>query len=145
MHEAIIRTLKQIEADTGSRPEALLYRGAWEEWPPHEIDIAVPLSPRDLKVKKAAIFRHESQKDSALFPGPDDRASSGNVPRIEIGTPRTSTISLACPSFTLWKALSAGTAKRSDSPGLDPRRIAPLFSGVCLEYRARPADVYRCY
>jgi glucosamine-6-phosphate deaminase len=51
----------------------LLYRGAWEEWPPHEIDIAVPLSPRDLKVKKAAIFRHESQKDSALFPGPDAR------------------------------------------------------------------------
>jgi glucosamine-6-phosphate deaminase len=71
--EAIIRTLKQIEADTGSRPEALLYRGAWEEWPPHEIDIAVPLSPRDLKQKKAAIFRHESQKDSALFPGPDAR------------------------------------------------------------------------
>ena len=24
------------------------------------------------KRKKAAIFRHESQKDSALFPGPDD-------------------------------------------------------------------------
>ncbi len=29
-------------------------------------------SPRDLEQKRAAIFRHESQKDTALFPGPDD-------------------------------------------------------------------------
>ncbi|MBI2825171.1 MAG: glucosamine-6-phosphate deaminase [Planctomycetia bacterium] len=71
--EAIIRALVEIEAETGSRPEVLLYRGAWQEWAPHEIDVAVPLSPRDLKQKKAAIFRHESQKDSALFPGPDTR------------------------------------------------------------------------
>jgi glucosamine-6-phosphate deaminase len=71
--EAILRALKQLEQETGHRPEALLYRGAWQEWAPHEIDIAVPLSPRDLKQKKAAIFRHESQKDSALFPGPDTR------------------------------------------------------------------------
>jgi glucosamine-6-phosphate deaminase len=56
----------------GTRPEVLLYRGAWQEWAPHEIEIAVPLSPADVKQKKAAIFRHESQKDSALFPGPDD-------------------------------------------------------------------------
>lgn len=33
----------------------------------------MPLSPRDLERKKAAIFRHESQKDSALFPGSDRR------------------------------------------------------------------------
>jgi glucosamine-6-phosphate deaminase len=71
--EAIIRTLRQLEDETGSRPEALLYRGAWQEWPTYEIDIAVPLSPRDLEQKKAAIFRHESQKDAALFPGPDSR------------------------------------------------------------------------
>src|SRR4029079_8943077 len=45
---AILRALKQLEQETGSRPEALLYRGAWQEWAPHEIDIAVPLSPRDL-------------------------------------------------------------------------------------------------
>lgn len=70
--EAIFRALNELEQDTGSRPDVLLYRGAWQEWPPHEIEIAVPLSPRDLEQKKAAIFRHESQKDSALFPGPDD-------------------------------------------------------------------------
>ena len=70
--EAVYRAIKGIEADTGSRPEVLLYRGAWQEWAPHVIDIAVPLSPGDLKLKKTAIFRHESQKDTALFPGPDD-------------------------------------------------------------------------
>ena len=70
--QVIFRALQQIETDTGSRPEVLLYRGAWQEWAPHVINIAVPLSPGDLKLKKTAIFRHESQKDSALFPGPDD-------------------------------------------------------------------------
>jgi glucosamine-6-phosphate deaminase len=70
--EAIFRAIGEIERDTGSCPQVLLYRGAWQEWAPHEIDVAVPLSPRDLKQKRAAIFMHESQKDSALFPGPDD-------------------------------------------------------------------------
>jgi glucosamine-6-phosphate deaminase len=70
--EAIFRAVQALQRETGSRPEVLLYRGAWQEWAPHEIEIAVPLSPRDLQLKRAAIFRHESQKDSALFPGPDD-------------------------------------------------------------------------
>ncbi|HVX60488.1 MAG TPA: glucosamine-6-phosphate deaminase [Pirellulales bacterium] len=71
--EAIFRALKELEAANGCRPEALLYRGAWQEWPLHEIEIAVPLSPRDLDRKRNAIFMHESQKDTALFPGSDSR------------------------------------------------------------------------
>jgi len=70
--EVVFRALRGIEEATGGRPEVLLYRGAWQEWALHRIDVAVPLSPGDLKLKKTAIFRHESQKDSALFPGPDD-------------------------------------------------------------------------
>ena len=50
-----------------------LYRGAWHEWEPHEIEMAVPLSPKELLRKRNAIFKHESQKDQALFPGPDVR------------------------------------------------------------------------
>lgn len=50
-----------------------LYRGAWHEWEPYEIDMAVPLSPEEVRRKQAAIFKHESQKDRALFPGPDMR------------------------------------------------------------------------
>ena len=50
-----------------------LYRGAWHEWPIDEIEMAVPMSPDELMRKRKAIFRHQSQKDSALFPGSDAR------------------------------------------------------------------------
>ncbi len=52
--------------------EFWLYRGAWQEWEPHEIDMAVPLSPDEVRRKRMAIFKHESQKDRALFPGATD-------------------------------------------------------------------------
>jgi glucosamine-6-phosphate deaminase len=71
--EAIFRALREIEDATGARPEVLLYRGAWQEYDLHEIEIAVPLSPTDLRRKRKAIFMHESQKDDALFPGTDPR------------------------------------------------------------------------
>lgn len=54
-------------------PEVWLYRGAWQEWEPYQIERAVPLSPDDLDKKKSAIFRHESQKDRAMFPGNTDK------------------------------------------------------------------------
>ncbi|TWT93889.1 6-phosphogluconolactonase [Stieleria varia] len=50
-----------------------LYRGAWQEWPIEQIEMAVPLSPREVDRKRVAIFKHESQKDRALFPGTDLR------------------------------------------------------------------------
>jgi len=53
--------------------EIWLYRGAWQEWEVSDIEMAVPLSPADLIKKRRAIFRHQSQKDKAMFPGPDDR------------------------------------------------------------------------
>lgn len=71
--EAIFLALDEIQAATGSRPEVLLYRGAWQEYELHEIEIAIPLSPSDIAIKRKAIFMHESQKDEALFPGSDPR------------------------------------------------------------------------
>ncbi|SDM89356.1 glucosamine-6-phosphate deaminase, partial [Pedobacter antarcticus] len=50
-----------------------LYRGAWLEYDTHEIEMAVPLSPQELEKKKYAIFKHQSQKDRAVFPGDDAR------------------------------------------------------------------------
>ncbi len=50
-----------------------LYRGAWQEWDINEIEMAVPLSPQELAKKRKAIFKHQSQKDRPLFPGPDPR------------------------------------------------------------------------
>jgi glucosamine-6-phosphate deaminase len=57
----------------GQSFEVWLYRGAWEEWEPHEIERVVPLCPEDVERKKQAIFRHQSQKDHAMFPGPLDQ------------------------------------------------------------------------
>jgi glucosamine-6-phosphate deaminase len=56
-----------------SESETWLYRGAWQEWGLDELDIVVPLSPDEVARKRAAIFRHQSQKDRAMFPGADDR------------------------------------------------------------------------
>ena len=50
-----------------------LYRGAWQEWEIENIDMAVPLSPDELLRKRRAIFKHQSQKDRAMFPGSDAR------------------------------------------------------------------------
>jgi glucosamine-6-phosphate deaminase len=50
-----------------------LYRGAWHEWAVHEIEMAVPMSPQQLRKKRQAIFMHQSQKDSPPFPGDDSR------------------------------------------------------------------------
>ncbi len=52
--------------------EVWLYRGAWQEWGPEQVEMAVPLAPSEVDRKRAAIFKHESQKDKALFPGPYD-------------------------------------------------------------------------
>ena len=54
-------------------PEVWLYRGAWQEWPITEATWLVPLSQEELRLKIQAIFKHQSQKDSAPFPGQDDR------------------------------------------------------------------------
>ena len=50
-----------------------LYRGAWQEWGIEDIEMAVPISPDELLKKRKAIFKHQSQKDSAVFPGHDPR------------------------------------------------------------------------
>ncbi|REJ69109.1 MAG: glucosamine-6-phosphate deaminase [Planctomycetota bacterium] len=71
---AILHACDRIkEADWYQECEVYLYRGAWHEWDPDELDIAVPLSPKEAMRKRTAIFKHESQKDRALFPGPDKR------------------------------------------------------------------------
>ena len=70
---AVIEALKQVESrEWAQQCELWLYRGAWQEWEPHEIEMAVPLSPNEVERKRMAIFKHESQKDRALFPGPTD-------------------------------------------------------------------------
>jgi glucosamine-6-phosphate deaminase len=70
---AVTRALEEVrDREWAKQCELWLYRGAWQEWEPHEIEMAVPLSPDEVVRKRMAIFKHESQKDRALFPGPSD-------------------------------------------------------------------------
>ncbi len=80
--EAIFAAVRVVRKNVSTRmkddPPATpfdvwLYKGAWEEWEPHEIEMAVPMTPEVLERKKQAIFRHQSQKDKAMFPGGTDR------------------------------------------------------------------------
>lgn len=50
-----------------------MYRGAWAEWPIEEIEMAVPISPEELRAKRNSILKHQSQMDSAPFLGNDER------------------------------------------------------------------------
>jgi len=65
---------RALAARRPPRPEVWLYRGAWQEWSTTEADVLVPLSQDELRAKILAIFKHQSQKDTAPFPGElDDR------------------------------------------------------------------------
>jgi glucosamine-6-phosphate deaminase len=71
--EAVTRALEEYVTAGGTRPEVWLYRGAWQEWGVTEATWLVPLSQEELRLKIQAIFKHQSQKDTAPFPGPDER------------------------------------------------------------------------
>ncbi len=71
---AIFEAVERVmEEDWYTACELWLYRGAWQEWEPDRIEMAVPLSPPELLRKRSAIFKHQSQKDRAMFPGTDQR------------------------------------------------------------------------
>jgi glucosamine-6-phosphate deaminase len=71
--EAVDQAVAEFVAAGQRRPEVWLYRGAWQEWPVTEATFLVPMSQEELRLKIQAIFKHQSQKDSAPFPGSDDR------------------------------------------------------------------------
>jgi len=50
-----------------------MYRGAWAEWEIDHIEMAVPISPEQLRNKRNSILRHQSQMESAPYLGNDER------------------------------------------------------------------------
>lgn len=50
-----------------------MYRGAWAEWEIENIEMAVPISPEELRTKRNSILKHQSQMESAPFMGNDER------------------------------------------------------------------------
>jgi glucosamine-6-phosphate deaminase len=73
-HRMCLETVEAaLEQYSGEKPDVWYYRGAWQEWDVREADVLVPLSEDELRCKILAIFKHQSQKDRAPFPGQDDR------------------------------------------------------------------------
>jgi len=72
--QAIIGALKALQHEEWfAKCQTWLYRGAWQEWDPEDIQMAIPMSPQELRQKRYAIFKHQSQKDIPPFPGADPR------------------------------------------------------------------------
>ncbi len=74
--EAALEALEQLREEGAGwidNTHVWLYRGAWMEWELGRVDMAVPLSPDEVVMKRHAIFRHLSQKDIVPFPGEDPR------------------------------------------------------------------------
>jgi len=71
---AVQRALQKFKEkhDEKDHPMVWLYRGAWQEWEIDQSDVFVPMSKADLDRKIEAIFKHESQKDRAMYLGAYD-------------------------------------------------------------------------
>ncbi len=72
--DAILYAMEEVKDDDWMKDCWLwLYRGAWHEWDIDQIEMVVPISPEELYKKREAIFRHQSQKEGAMFMGDDAR------------------------------------------------------------------------
>jgi len=72
--DAIFEALERLKGESWiSDCWVWLYRGAWQEWNVSEIEMAVPMSPDEVLRKRLGIFKHQSQKDGAVFQGTDER------------------------------------------------------------------------
>ena len=96
-----------------------LYRGAWQEWDIEDIEQAVPIAPEELLRKRKAIFKHESQKDKALFPGSDEREFWQRAEDRNMGTAKLyDKLGLAeyegIEAFVEWHVAPAATAGSRD-------------------------------
>jgi glucosamine-6-phosphate deaminase len=107
--ETVQAALKQY---TGEPPEIWYYRGAWQEWDVATADVLVPLSEDELRQKILAIFKHQSQKDRAPFPGQDDRVF---WQRVEERNKRTASVvdRLGLPEYF---AMEAYVVRRNGAP-----------------------------
>ena len=96
--EAALEAMEQLKAEGNDwikETHVWLYRGAWMEWELGRVDMAVPLSPDEVIMKRHAIFRHLSQKDIVPV---KTRASSGRGPKSAPRTPPGCTTSWAWPN-----------------------------------------------
>jgi len=60
------RRAMAVDSPWHDHTEVWLYRGVWQDWPLHEVGMAVILSPVELLRKRNAIFKHETQQPHDL-------------------------------------------------------------------------------
>jgi glucosamine-6-phosphate deaminase len=127
--EAIEWALEQYEGPT---PEIWLYRGAWQEWPVHEANVLVPMSSEDLRRKILAIFKHQSQKDVAPFPGAYDEREFWQRVEARNTTTASEMDHLGLPEF---HAVEAFVVMESQDAAEVARQRArpPLAEAVAME------------
>ncbi len=71
---ALLMALHRLKGESWMRDcRVWLYRGAWQEWDLDQVDMAVPLSPEEVMIKRKAIYKHSSQNNGPVFPGADPR------------------------------------------------------------------------
>jgi glucosamine-6-phosphate deaminase len=129
--EAVERALERY---VGDPPEIWYYRGAWQEWPIAEADILVPLSEEELGVKINAIFKHQSQKDRAPFPGVDEREFWQRVEERNRATAHT-VDQLGLPEYFAMEAL---VVRRGAAEVEGGRSTAPAHASLGRTTSRRP-------
>ena len=110
--EAVDRALARY---AGPPPEVWLYRGAWQEWSVTEADLLVPMSEEELRLKVSAIFKHQSQKDKAPFPGVDEREFWQRVEERNCATAQV-VDQLGLPEYFAMEALVVRPSVRAEAP-----------------------------
>ncbi len=72
--DAVLAAIDEMKDDEWMKDCRIwMYRGAWAEWEIDHIEMAVPLSPEELRQKRNSILKHQSQMESAPFLGDDER------------------------------------------------------------------------
>ena len=72
--DAVLAAVDEMKGEEWLRDCRIwMYRGAWAEWEMDHIEMAVPISPEELRYKRNAILKHQSQAESAPYLGDDER------------------------------------------------------------------------
>ena len=72
--DAVLAAIDEVKEEEWMKNcRVWMYRGAWAEWEMDHIEMAVPISPEELRFKRNAILKHQSQAESAPFWGDDER------------------------------------------------------------------------
>ena len=72
--DAVLAAIDELKDEEWMRDCRIwMYRGAWAEWEIDHIEMAVPISPEELRFKRNSILKHQSQMENAPFLGDDDR------------------------------------------------------------------------